>query len=151
MTEAQSPANGRKIKTLESAESIGKRSIEPQLRMEREHGDENTEYQQMTECGNVGNLQCTVFTQSPAMVTIPGDHRRATKEAANPERANPTTQETDADRRVADLISVFAFEVPLNAASSVAYGFLPRLPRPGSPGPELRPSPSCDDIGVQWR
>ena len=37
MTEAQLPANGRKIKTLESAASIGKRLIEPQLRMRREH------------------------------------------------------------------------------------------------------------------
>ena len=113
--------------------------------MRREH--------RVTNDVNMGNIQCTFSTRSPATTTVPGDHRRVTKAAASPERANPTNQGTSADRRVADLLSVFAFvfEVPLNAVSSAAYGFLPRLPRPGSPGPEVRPSPSCDDTGSQWR
>jgi hypothetical protein len=71
---------------------------------------------------------------------IPGDHRRTTRAATKPDRANINRGRAD-----------FPFELPLNAASSAAYGFLPRLSSPGEPGPELRPSPSCDVIGFQWR
>ena len=78
---------------------------------------------------------------------VPGDHRGVTEAAAKPKRAIPTNQVIDTGRDVAD----FPLEVLLNAASSVVYGSLPMLARPGSPGPELRPSPSCDVIGAQWR
>ena len=96
-------------------------------------------------------LRWTFLRSHWQRTTVPGDHRSATKAAAKPERANPTDQGIDADRGVADFTSNFAFEVPLNAASSAAYGSLPRFLRPGSSGPGVRPSPSCDVSGFQWR
>jgi len=63
-------------------------------------------------------------------------------------RANPTNPGTDVDRGVADFLLDFPFELPLKASSSAAYG---SLPRPEEPGLELRPSPSCDVVGFQWR
>ena len=97
-----------------------------------------------------GRSRVHPFYAVTGTITVPGDYRMAARTAAKPDRANPTNTGIDADRGAADFPLEFPLEFPLKLLSSAAYGSLPSWARPGSLGPELWLSPSCEVTGSQW-